>query len=72
MPTDFDTQIQADEFEDPFDIDDEWEWDGDEGDDDAERNYADAHLNYPREVDDDFPMYLEYDGAFGLSGYDEY
>jgi len=25
-----------------------------------------------RDVDDDFPMYLEYEGPFGLSGYDEY
>lgn len=24
------------------------------------------------DVDDDFPMSLEYDGPFGLSGYDEY
>ena len=26
----------------------------------------------PSDVDDDFPMYLEYEGPFGLSGYDEY
>lgn len=25
-----------------------------------------------RDVDDSFPMYLEYEGPFGLSGYDEY
>ena len=28
--------------------------------------------DYEPDVDDDFPMYLEYEGPFGLSGYDEY
>lgn len=25
-----------------------------------------------RDFDDDFPMYLEYEGAYGLSGYDDF
>ena len=28
--------------------------------------------DYEPDVDDDFPMSLEYEGPFGLSGYDEY
>lgn len=32
----------------------------------------DDDYDYDRDVDDSFPMYLEYEGPFGLSGYDEY
>lgn len=33
---------------------------------------CDCNDGFPREREDDFPMYLEYEGAYGLSGYDEF
>ena len=40
---------------------------------DAEDAYwADEYEDEDRGVDDDFPMSLEYDGPYGLSGFDEY
>jgi hypothetical protein len=78
--SDFDTQVQADEFEDPFDFDDDSLYFGDEDwyefDSEYPRGYPDED-DYPyRDADDypddSFPMYLEYEGPFGLGGYDEY
>lgn len=82
--SDFDTQVQADEFEDPFENDSLYFGDEDwyefnswfEFDSEYPRGYPDED-DYPyRDADDypddSFPMYLEYEGPFGLSGYDEY
>lgn len=60
-----------DRFEAPdYDFNGPWnpESDDDDGgpDDDYEPDF------YLEAVDDSFPMYLEYEGPFGLSGYDEY
>jgi len=52
-----------DAFDHPFDPPvDTWDDEDDEDDYDP----------YEDDVDDDFPMSLEYEGPFGLSGYDEY
>jgi hypothetical protein len=58
----FDTTLQADEFEDPFDDDGDFE----------HYYFVAEDDDYPDDDRDDFPMYLEYEGPFGLSGYDEY
>jgi hypothetical protein len=57
--------VQADDllgFED--DGDHEHYWFEDDEDDDVRI--------YSPDEDDDFPMMLEYDGPFGLSGFDDY
>jgi len=55
-----------------FGDDDEWEQCEFCGDDFPVGSTCDCNDGYGREPSEDFPLYMEYEGAYGLSGYDSF